>query len=156
VFLTCFGVVIDQIAKLRIDGIIWGSPYIEVIDSNAIQASTGFSALVSSLSLVERYHTDNRSTTRVKDTSVESPTLSRPPCQRTATLSNLTRDNGLVSLTSARPRDPCSSTLPHQRRRSLSPLCLSRVNGRVGNFGSLSQLVSEQETTMLPVKTSLD
>lgn len=32
--------------KLRIDGIIWGSPYIEVIDSNAIQASTGFSALI--------------------------------------------------------------------------------------------------------------
>jgi hypothetical protein len=39
----------DKTAKLRIDGIIWGSPYIEVIDSNAIQASTGFSALVSAI-----------------------------------------------------------------------------------------------------------
>ncbi|BEI86733.1 hypothetical protein CcaverHIS002_0700790 [Cutaneotrichosporon cavernicola] len=28
--------------KLRIDGIIWGSPYIELTDSSAIQASTGY------------------------------------------------------------------------------------------------------------------
>jgi len=32
--------------KLRIDGIIWGSPYIELTDSNAIQSSTGFSAVI--------------------------------------------------------------------------------------------------------------
>lgn len=33
-------------AKLRIDGIIWGSPYIELTDSNAIQSSTGYSATI--------------------------------------------------------------------------------------------------------------
>lgn len=33
-------------AKLRIDGIIWGSPYIELTESNAIQSSTGYSALI--------------------------------------------------------------------------------------------------------------
>lgn len=30
--------------KLRIDGLIWGSPYIELTETSAIQASTGFGA----------------------------------------------------------------------------------------------------------------
>ncbi|WWD21854.1 hypothetical protein CI109_106342 [Kwoniella shandongensis] len=32
--------------KLRIEGIIWGSPYIELTDSNAIQSSTGYTAQI--------------------------------------------------------------------------------------------------------------
>lgn len=33
-------------AKLRIDGIIWGSPYIELTETNAIQSSTGYTAQI--------------------------------------------------------------------------------------------------------------
>jgi hypothetical protein len=40
------------LARLRIDGIIWGSPYIELTDSNAIQSSTGYSAVVSASVLI--------------------------------------------------------------------------------------------------------
>ncbi|OCF33954.1 oxysterol binding protein [Kwoniella heveanensis BCC8398] len=32
--------------KLRIEGIIWGSPYIELTDTNAIQSSTGYTAQI--------------------------------------------------------------------------------------------------------------
>lgn len=34
-------------AKLRIEGIIWGSPYIELVETSAIQSSTGFTVQVS-------------------------------------------------------------------------------------------------------------
>lgn len=36
----------DKSAKLRIEGIVWGSPYIELVETNAIQSSTGFTAQV--------------------------------------------------------------------------------------------------------------
>ncbi|ORX36095.1 hypothetical protein BD324DRAFT_630144 [Kockovaella imperatae] len=32
--------------KLRIEGVIWGSPYVELADSSAIQSSTGFTAAI--------------------------------------------------------------------------------------------------------------
>ncbi|RXK39841.1 oxysterol binding protein [Tremella mesenterica] len=32
--------------KLRIEGIVWGSPYIELTDTNAIQSNTGFTAVI--------------------------------------------------------------------------------------------------------------
>ncbi|KAI9635689.1 uncharacterized protein MKK02DRAFT_36807 [Dioszegia hungarica] len=32
--------------KLRIEGIVWGSPYIELVETNAIQSSTGFTAQI--------------------------------------------------------------------------------------------------------------
>jgi hypothetical protein len=34
-------------AKLRIEGIIWGSPYIELVETSAIQSSTGYTVQVS-------------------------------------------------------------------------------------------------------------
>lgn len=42
----CRQMLTECAAKLRIDGIIWGSPYIELTESNAIQSSTGYSALI--------------------------------------------------------------------------------------------------------------
>jgi hypothetical protein len=35
------------IAALRIEGIVWGSPYVELTDKSAIQSSTGFTVAVS-------------------------------------------------------------------------------------------------------------
>ncbi|KAK4686472.1 hypothetical protein P7C73_g3653, partial [Tremellales sp. Uapishka_1] len=32
--------------KLRIEGIVWGSPYVELTDTSAIQSSTGFTAVI--------------------------------------------------------------------------------------------------------------
>jgi hypothetical protein len=33
-------------AKLRIEGIVWGSPYVELTENSAIQSSTGFTAAI--------------------------------------------------------------------------------------------------------------
>lgn len=32
--------------KLRIEGLVWGSPYVELTDTNAIQGSTGYTAVI--------------------------------------------------------------------------------------------------------------
>lgn len=38
--------IIIHTAKLRIEGIIWGSPYIELTETNAIQSSTGYTTQI--------------------------------------------------------------------------------------------------------------
>jgi hypothetical protein len=70
----------DLSAKLRIEGIIWGAPYIELVETSAIQSSTGYTAqvrhrVVRSIVGAER----GRSTTRARATFPARPTPSRRP-----------------------------------------------------------------------------
>ena len=78
---------LSTLPRLRIDGLWYGSPYIELTDMSYIQSSTGWLSTVRltsllSLYLMHSFPRPHRSSTRASDTSRASRTRSRRDCRR--------------------------------------------------------------------------